>query len=297
MSITGLSSGASFAGQALQNVGSKSDPAGAAGQQDALAQGFTAAPSNTLRELRADPRIAAQIIPQGMRSSDVFSIPQEGPGTDGGCIPKPDKKLNHGDIIILDGSDHGDGGCIPKPEEKLNSGDMRFIGPGGCILWPSGPQVKTGGDGDDVLEADWPFCDYQLNGGAGDDTLNGGLRNDTLNGGSGNDRLDGGGGDNTLTGGSGNDTFVIKGSGDDAISPTHRTTITDFNPKEDKLELGPDFGFKSVEEVLANAEEIQNEDGTIDVVITNPETGEEIVLKNTRRADLVEQAQTCIVFE
>jgi len=65
MSITGLS-GASFAaGQALQNVGSKSDSAGAAGQQGAPAQDFAAAPSNTLRGLLPDPRIAAQLKPNG----------------------------------------------------------------------------------------------------------------------------------------------------------------------------------------------------------------------------------------
>ena len=261
MSITGLS-GASFAGQALQNVGSKSDPAGAAGQQgtpaqDVVADAGAAAPSNTLRELRADPRITAQLVSQGKRNSGDL-IPQEAPlWKDGGFIPK--EKLNPGDII----------------RTPLDDFDLLR-------------HEKTGGDGDEKIEADHPFCDYTLNGGAGDDTLIGGFGNDKLNGGSGNDRLDGGHGHDTLTGGSGRDTFVVNGSpnhGCIGYAPDH-TTITDFTatgPEADTIEFGSDFGFKNFEDVKSHA----RQDGP-NVVITN-DKGDTIVLENTRLEDLSEQ--------
>jgi len=96
MSITGLS-GASFAaGQALQNVGSKSDPVGAAGQQVAPAQDFAAAPSNTLRGLLPDPRIAAQLKPNGAMNNAASG---QGASSGANCLmgmPDPNWMDNKG---------------------------------------------------------------------------------------------------------------------------------------------------------------------------------------------------------
>ena len=52
--------------------------------------------------------------------------------------------------------------------------------------------------------------DFDLNGGAGNDTLSGGAGNDRVFGGAGDDRIDGGGGSDDLKGGSGSDTMVYR---------------------------------------------------------------------------------------
>jgi len=244
MSITGLS-GISFAGQALQNVGSKSDPVGAAGQQGAPAQDIVAdagaaALSNILREMRADPRIAAQIIPQGIRSFPQGSEPLPG---NCGCYPKKDP-------------------CSPDATfKKGTAGDDVIIGA------PCDDFIQ-GLDGDDVLL-----------GRNGDDMLVGGNGNDTLIGGNGDDVLVAGYGDDVLMGGPGKDMFVINGSLVSYIFPD-TTTIADFNPKDDTIAFGSDFGLKGYDDVMRHARQEGN-----DVVITN-DKGEKVVLKNTKLEDL-----------
>jgi Ca2+-binding RTX toxin-like protein len=110
-----------------------------------------------------------------------------------------------------------------------------------------------------------------LTGSAFDDTLTGDGGTNVLNGGAGNDTLSGGAGNDTLTGGTGNDTFVIQaGSG--------QTTITDFTPGQDIIELlGP---FDSGAKVLAGARQSGN-----DVIITVDATTS-IVLRNVNLANL-----------
>jgi hypothetical protein len=63
----------------------------------------------------------------------------------------------------------------------------------------------------------------------GDDTIIGSVHDDVLKGLKGDDVLIGGGGVNRLTGGPGSDTFVISALG--------RQIITDFNVKQDRIEL------------------------------------------------------------
>lgn len=110
-----------------------------------------------------------------------------------------------------------------------------------------GSDTLNGGEGNDVLSGDGGIRYLSQNGyyyvgiGSGDDTLNGGggddrLRgndgDDTLNGGDGDDRLDGGYGNNVLDGGAGNDVFRIVVENTGTV-----TTITDFDPSQDTIEL------------------------------------------------------------
>ena len=89
--------------------------------------------------------------------------------------------------------------------------------------------LRTGGDGDDVLEGG--MANNTLVGGAGDDVLKGFMGDDYLVGGDGDDILAGMGSGDTLTGGAGRDTFVQN------FTDTGHDIITDFNPSEDTIEL------------------------------------------------------------
>ena len=89
--------------------------------------------------------------------------------------------------------------------------------------------LRTGGDGDDVLEGG--MANNTLVGGDGDDVLKGFMGDDYLVGGAGDDILAGMGSGDTLTGGAGRDTFVQN------FTDTGHDIITDFNPSEDTIEL------------------------------------------------------------
>jgi len=89
--------------------------------------------------------------------------------------------------------------------------------------------LRTGGDGDDVLEGG--MANNTLVGGDGDDVLKGFMGDDYLVGGDGDDILAGMGSGDTLTGGAGRDTFVQN------FTDTGHDIITDFNPSEDTIEL------------------------------------------------------------
>ncbi len=94
----------------------------------------------------------------------------------------------------------------------------------------AGDDTVRGGKGDDTLFGDenGSAGNDLLEGGAGDDALNGNDGNDTLRGGADNDTLNGGAGNDELTGGSGSDTFVFG---------RNKTTITDFNPDDDVIDV------------------------------------------------------------
>ena len=89
--------------------------------------------------------------------------------------------------------------------------------------------LRTGGDGDDVLEGG--MANNTLEGGAGDDVLKGFMGDDYLVGGDGDDILAGMGSNDVLEGGAGRDTFVQN------FTDTGHDIITDFNPSEDTIEL------------------------------------------------------------
>ena len=63
---------------------------------------------------------------------------------------------------------------------------------------------------------------------SGDDSIEGGSGDDNINGGRGDDVINGGDGDDTMTGGKGKDDFVLSEGSD---------VITDFNPKQDSIEI------------------------------------------------------------
>lgn len=147
------------------------------------------------------------------------------------------------------GSDllHGDEGADLLLGED---GDDRLYG-------GAGPDALHGGAGDDSLEgginADRLYGGLgadALEGGRGHDMLYGGAGNDRLAGGSGNDWIDGGEGDDVLTGGIGADSFVFRSGGGSA-------TVTDFQPKVDRLVLDPLLwggGARDPSDVIAAAE-------------------------------------------
>jgi Ca2+-binding RTX toxin-like protein len=92
----------------------------------------------------------------------------------------------------------------------------------------------AGGAYDDTLYG--AALDDSLMGGAGNDTLDAGAGNDTLNGGTGDDILIGSAGIDQLTGGAGADRFYFytKTEGID--------TITDFNVVDDAIYISSSFG-------------------------------------------------------
>ena len=89
--------------------------------------------------------------------------------------------------------------------------------------------LRTGGDGDDVLEGG--MANNTLVGGVGDDVLKGFMGDDYLVGGDGDDILAGMGSGDTLEGGAGRDTFIQN------FTDTGHDIITDFSPSEDTIEL------------------------------------------------------------
>ena len=121
------------------------------------------------------------------------------------------KGMNSGDTLIGGtGSDWLEGG---EGEDTLYGGDRTTADNSG-----SSSDRLDGGNGQD-----------RLYGGGGDDFLLGGGGTDTLFGGDGNDVLRGDEGQDTMTGGAGRDLFILTNDGVD--------TITDFNAKEDALDI------------------------------------------------------------
>jgi Ca2+-binding RTX toxin-like protein len=118
------------------------------------------------------------------------------------------------------------------------------------IAGGDGNDFLSAGDGNDFVVGD--VGDDQLFGGGGDDFLSGGDGNDQISGDAGNDTLQGGAGNDQLVGGDGND-ILIPGAGKDTLSggagrdrfrfETGSTgkkqldKITDFNPKQDIIEI------------------------------------------------------------
>jgi VCBS repeat-containing protein len=138
----------------------------------------------------------------------------------------------------------------------LKSGNDTIHGNGGndTIYGRGGNDLLTGDDGNDWI--DGGSGNDSISGGAGSDELYGGSGNDLLDGGSGNDYLSGGAGNDILIGGAGDDSLLggddndvlIGGSGNDTLTGgagadlfvlnnASIDTITDFNAKDDALDL------------------------------------------------------------
>jgi Ca2+-binding RTX toxin-like protein len=126
------------------------------------------------------------------------------------------------------------------------------------VVGTAGIDILKGGNSNDELYGQ--AGNDRLHGGAGHDDLKGGVGNDKLYGGSGNDeleggagkdRLDGGSGRNELEGGSGSDTFVFS---------TGITTIEDFRPGTDKMEISTKLGVSSFSELIGLAKVVDGGD-------------------------------------
>lgn len=116
------------------------------------------------------------------------------------------------DVIYFDAADTlVEGGTGRDTAIFIGSQDLTFD------LVPGSFEEAYGGDGNDVLSANYAEVSVGLYGGAGNDSLSAGEADDTLFGDSGNDTLDAGDGNDYAVGGSGNDS-LYGGSGDDFLS-------------------------------------------------------------------------------
>lgn len=133
----------------------------------------------------------------------------------------------------------GDNSVLLKGVTADLSEDWFFVSD--VTILPIEPgEVVNGTDGNDNLKGGdgWDY----MNGGKGDDTLSGGKEGDSMGGDEGNDVLDGGEGYDHMDGGEGNDTMT-GGAGGDSYSfhgNSGQDVITDFNPKEDFLNIYAD---------------------------------------------------------
>ncbi|WP_052465603.1 calcium-binding protein [Phaeobacter sp. S60] len=172
-------------------------------------------------------------------------------------------------------------------DDEITNGDDD----GSTLGGGAGDDDITGGDGDDIIfggngnddNLDGGDGDDVINGGNGADTLIGGADEDTLKGGDGADDLDGGDEADELRGGAGTDT-VDGGAGDDVIYTsldgdeltggddddtfvlklgTGETTITDFDGSGDDVLNISEIAGANVLEILANAYEIVDDQGTV----------------------------------
>lgn len=117
-----------------------------------------------------------------------------------------------------------------------------------------------GGGGNDLIIAE--LSGGAISGAAGDDVLIGLGGDDRISGGEGGDYLNGGGGNNILSGGDGPDIFAV------GAYARGRTVIDDFDPLTDRLHI---VGKISMRDVSG------------DLVITDENTGREIILQGISR--------------
>ncbi|MGV0105590.1 Integrin beta subunit VWA domain-containing protein [Nostoc sp. DSM 114160] len=99
----------------------------------------------------------------------------------------------------------------------------------------AGSDILFGGSGADII--DGGSDDDNLLGGKGDDILFGSSGKDILSGNQGNDYLQGDSGDDLLEGGAGADKFGFATGSKFNIRELGVDVITDFNPKQDKIQL------------------------------------------------------------
>lgn len=99
----------------------------------------------------------------------------------------------------------------------------------------AGSDILFGGDGADRI--DGGSGDDNLLGGKGDDIVFGSTGKDILIGNKGNDYLQGDSGDDFLKGGAGSDKFAFATGSKFDIKELGVDIISDFNPKQDKIQL------------------------------------------------------------
>ncbi|WP_208245903.1 calcium-binding protein (plasmid) [Rhizobium sp. T1470] len=150
--------------------------------------------------------------------------------------PDPEPWPDHRD---LPEPDHG---SAPDRPVNLGPGNNIFVGTNGddrilanggndWIFAGLGNDIVLGQDGNDTLYGNYSYSSSRGVGSEGD--------GDYLNGGDGDDRLVAGDGPDSLTGGADHDRFVFSFH-DPMSEPSLRpkvTSVTDFNPTEDKIVL------------------------------------------------------------
>jgi Ca2+-binding RTX toxin-like protein len=148
-------------------------------------------------------------------------------------------------LIGAAGSDAISGDAGDDAVQGGSGDDILDGGAGNDLLQgEDGNDFLQGGDGNDTLQGGngrdlligGPGND-NLDGGPGDDVLIGGPGQDILVGGDGSDRLQGGRGKDLLTGGLGKDSFRFEKGSTGSKKRKRADVITDFNPKEDTIEL------------------------------------------------------------
>ena len=171
---------------------------------------------------------------------------------------------------ILDGGSQNDTLYGGDGEDSLlgKSGDDELHGGLGDDLLDGGSNLDSlyGEEGNDTLKGG--SDDDSLHGGADDDSLYGEGNNDLLDGGEGNDYLDGGAGADNLLGGAGDDVLfggvdygsdtMTGGSGEDIFilqNDNANDVITDFNAKEDALDVTDLFDFSDDDDIQALLQE------------------------------------------
>lgn len=178
-------------------------------------------------------------------------------------------------VGVADTSDDYLSGGDGKDRLYGGAGDDQLRGGKGAdrLYGEAGDDLLYGGSGNDLIYGDFApgssGLAFVFN---GSDRLFGGAGNDKLFGGGGDDRLDGNSGNDSLTGGAGNDVFVA-GDG------RERTTITDFDPSRDKIDVA---GYYDPAVLLGNARQTENG------VEIRFGPGDSLVLENTNLIDLVQ---------
>ncbi|WP_162798615.1 calcium-binding protein [Sulfitobacter sp. SK012] len=176
------------------------------------------------RDTRFDDLAAMDVVRVGDQALVVA-----GGGDDGLSLLSllPDGQLVHLQSIAHDGENGLDN--ISSIEViKLNGRLQVFVS---ATNTPGVMQFSIDVSNIGIVMRDTGVATDRLTGGAGDDMIVGGLGVDILNGGAGDDIMVSGYGRGVMDGGSGRDIFVIR-PGEGMIR------IRDFNPSEDRLDLG-----------------------------------------------------------
>ncbi|MEH2434711.1 MAG: hypothetical protein V7K25_10750 [Nostoc sp.] len=145
------------------------------------------------------------------------------------------------DVVTTNGDDTFSWGNFSAGDKVIFAGDgndkISLSGVIGnhYIDGGAGSDILVGGDGTDRI--DGGSGDDKLVGGKGDDILFGSSGKDILIGNIGNDYLQGDSGNDFLKGGAGSDKFAFATGSKFDINELGVDTISDFNPKQDKIQL------------------------------------------------------------
>ncbi|MEM1048249.1 MAG: calcium-binding protein [Pseudomonadota bacterium] len=175
------------------------------------------------------------------------------------------------DTLNGDGSNDTLKGGSGNDTLRGNGGHDTLEGGGGNDFLESadGSDLIDGGSGTDFIRSN-----------DGNDTVTGGTGKDTIDTGRGNDIIDAGGDYDVITTGTGADRIVL----DDA---DHATTVTDFNPESDQIEIHTGYSQASFS-ALEFADTVIGGEASTRIVYSDADTNEKhwIELIGVERAEL-----------